>query len=35
VDPAALEPFRLTDKAASVIARGLEMGGDWTQLEAS
>ena len=27
-DPAALEPFRLTDKAASVIARGLEMARD-------
>jgi 8-oxo-dGTP diphosphatase len=28
VDPAALESFRLTDKAASVIARGLEMARD-------
>jgi len=24
-DPAALEPFRLTEKATSVIARGIEM----------
>jgi 8-oxo-dGTP diphosphatase len=27
-DPAALAPFRLTDKAASVIARGVEMARD-------
>ena len=27
-DPAALESFRLTEKAASVIARGVEMAGD-------
>jgi len=24
-DPAALEPFRLTDQAAAVIARGVDM----------
>jgi ADP-ribose pyrophosphatase YjhB (NUDIX family) len=27
-DPSALEPFRLTDKATSLIARGLEMARD-------
>lgn len=28
-DPAALEPYRLTDKTLAVIARGMAMAGEW------